>query len=87
MIRSATFIIGLLLALGAFAAYLVLGSVLNPPPYQVVVALEDVPAYSTLSQDALAVDAQTMSSRVATDLVTRSELDQYLGRSHCQIDA
>ncbi len=80
MIRSATFAVGLLLALGAFVAYFVLGTVLNPPPYQVLVALQDVPAYSTLTEDKLAVDAQTMSPRVAADLITKAEMDQYLGR-------
>lgn len=77
--RSLTFIVGLVLAVGAFAALLVVGTILNPPPHQVVVALEDIPAYSTLNSAALAVDAQTMSSKVADGLVMRDELDQYLG--------
>ncbi len=49
---------------GAFAGFILLGTVLNPPPDQVVFALEDIPAYSTLSQNALAVDAQTLSRKI-----------------------
>lgn len=79
MLRSATLGVGILLAIGAFAALVLLGAVLNPPPFQVVVAEQDIPAYSTLSSDTLAVDAQTMSDKVAQGLVTRDELEQYLG--------
>lgn len=79
MLRSATFAIGLVLAIGAFAAFVVLGTLVNPPPYQVVVALQDIPAYSSLEPGALGVDAQTMSSSVVRELVTRDELDQLLG--------
>ncbi len=79
MLRSSTFIIGILLAIGAFAALLLLGTVLNPPPYQVVVARADIPAYSRISSETLALDSQTMSREVASSLITRDELDQYLG--------
>ncbi len=79
MLRSSTFIIGILLAVGAFVALLLLGTVLNPPPYQVVVARADIPAYSRITSDLLALDSQTMSREVAASLITRDELDQYLG--------
>lgn len=79
MLRSSTFIVGILLAIGAFAALLLLGSVLNPPPYQVVIAVQDIPAYTKITSDMLAVDAQTMNSSVARGLVTRDEIDAYVG--------
>lgn len=79
MLRSSTFIVGILLAVGAFAALLLFGSIFNPPPYQVVIANANIPAYSTLSAKVLASDSQTMSRDVAANLVTRDELDQYLG--------
>lgn len=79
MRRSSTFVVGILLAVGAFAALLMLGTVFNPPPYQVVIARADIPAYSNLSVDLLALDSQTMSGQVAASLVTRDELEQYLG--------
>jgi hypothetical protein len=49
MLRSATFTIGLLLAGAAFVGFLMLGGVMAPPPYSVVVAVQDIPAYSTLN--------------------------------------
>jgi len=79
MIRSTTFIVDILLAVGAFIALLLLGSVLNPPPHQIVIARADIPAYTTLSPDVLATDAQTMNFDVAAQLVTRDELEAYLG--------
>jgi len=79
VLRSVTFILGLLLAAGAFVAYLVLGGVLNPAPYQVVVAVRDIPPYTIVTSDALARDSQSMSRTVARTLVQARELDQYLG--------
>ena len=79
VLRSITFIVGLLLAVGAFVAYLVLGGVLNPPPYQVVVAVRDIPPYTVITSDALAVDSQSMSKTVARNLVLKQEVDHYIG--------
>lgn len=79
MLRSSTFIVGILFAVGAFAALLLLGTVLNPPPYQVVIARADIPAYSRISSESLALDSQTMSRQVASSLITSGELDHYLG--------
>ncbi len=79
ILRSVTFIGGLLLAVGAFVAYLALGGVLNPPPYEVVVAIRDIPPYTTIASGMLAKDSQTMSKTVARTLVLAQELDQYLG--------
>ena len=79
MIRSVTFTVGLLLALGAFVALLLFGTVFNPPPHPIVIARTEIPAFTTLSSDALAVDAQTMNADVAAQLVTQDELDTYLG--------
>jgi len=79
VLRSLTFILGLLLAVGAFVAYLALGGVLNPPPYQVVVAIRDIPPYAIVTSDALAVDSQTMSKTVARNLVLKQEVERYIG--------
>jgi len=79
VLRSLTFILGLLLAVGAFVAYLALGGVLNPPPYQVVVAIRDIPPYAVVTSDALAVDSQTMSKTVARNLVLKQEVERYIG--------
>lgn len=79
VLRSVTFIVGLLLAVAAFVAYLALGGVLNPPPYEVVVAVRDIPPYTIITSDALARDPQTMSGTVARTLVHAKELNRYVG--------
>ena len=79
LLRSATLIVGLLLAAGAFIAYLALGNVMNPAPYQVVVALQDIPRYTTVAKGMLAVDAQHVHENVARGYVLKEELDDFLG--------
>ncbi len=79
MLRSATFTIGILLAGLAFVGFLMLGGLMAPPPYSVVVAVQDIPAYSTLDPNALGVDAQRINGHVARTLVSREEIDQYAG--------
>lgn len=79
MLRSATFTIGILLAGLAFVGFLMLGGMMAPPPYSVVVAVQDMPAYSTLDPNALGVDAQRINSQVAQTLVLREDIDQYVG--------
>jgi len=68
-----------LLAVGAFVAYVLLGGVLNPPPYEVVVAIKDIPPYTVIAKDMLAVDSEMMAGTVARQMVLKAELDQYLG--------
>lgn len=79
MLRSATFTIGILLAGLAFVGFLMLGGMMAPPPYSIVVAVQDIPAYSTLDPNALGVDAQRINSQVARALILREEVDQYIG--------
>jgi SAF domain-containing protein len=79
MLRSATFTIGLLLAGAAFVGFLMLGGVMAPPPYSVVVAVQDIPAYSTLNSGALGIDAQRINGQVARTLILRDEIDDYIG--------
>lgn len=79
MLRSATLTIGILLAGLAFVGFLMLGGMMAPPPYSVVVAVQDIPAYSTLDPNALGVDAQRINSQVARTLILREEVDQYVG--------
>ncbi len=79
MLRSATVMIGIVLALLAFVGFLMLGGMMAPPPYSVVVAVQDIPAYSTLDPNALGVDSQRINSQVARTLILREEIDQYVG--------
>jgi hypothetical protein len=77
--KSLTFLIGLILFIAAFGVILVAGSIFNPPPYRIVIALEDIAPYTVLTRDMLAVDEQTMHQRVASRLVHETEIDRYLG--------
>lgn len=79
MLKSATFMIGILLAIGAFVGFLFLGNFLAPPPANVVVALSDIPPYTPLDANMLGVDAQHLNGQVLATLVQKDELDQYLG--------
>lgn len=79
MFKSATFAIGILLALGAFVGFLVLGNFLAPPPASVVVALRDISPYTPLDATMLGVDAQHLNVQVLATLVQKQELDQYVG--------
>ena len=77
--KSLTFFIGLILFIAAFGVILLAGSIFNPPPYRIVVALQDIPPYTTLTRSMFAVDEQTMHARIASRLVHEAEIDQYLG--------
>ncbi len=79
ILRSATFIVGAVLTVGAFLAYLMLGNLFNPPPYQVLVVVQDVAAGETLSDNMVATSAQRISGRVASGYVLAGELDQFRG--------
>ena len=78
-LRSGTLLIGLLLAVLAFAAYFFLGNVLNPPPYQVVIVAQEVSPGETLRQAMLSVDAQQVHPKVAGEYVLQDELSDWLG--------
>jgi hypothetical protein len=77
--KSLTFFIGLILFVAAFGVILLAGSVFNPPPYRIVIALQNIDPYTTLTRDLVAVDEQTMNQRVASRLVHEGEIDSYLG--------
>ena len=77
--KSLTFFIGLILFVAAFVVILVAGRIFNPPPYRIVIALQDVPPYTVLTREMLAVDEQTMNPRVASRLVHEAEIDSYVG--------
>ena len=78
-LRSGTLLIGLLLAVLAFVAYFFLGNVLNPPPYQVVVVVQEISPGETLRQTMLSVDAQRVHPKVAGEYVLQDELASWLG--------
>ncbi len=79
MSRLITLAIGLLLVIGAFLGFLVWGSLTNPAPYRVAVALKDIPPGGEIKLDSVTVDEQIINPRVAQRFILESELSQYLG--------
>jgi hypothetical protein len=77
--KSLTFFIGLILFVAAFGVILLAGSVFNPPPYRIVIALQTIDPYTELTGDMVALDEQTMNQRVASRLVHEGELEHYVG--------
>lgn len=74
-----SFVIGLLLAVGAFVALFVVGQMINPSPYHVVVVVKEVSPGTALSFDMVGVDSQSLDPRVAREYVLQDELDEWLG--------
>ncbi len=77
--KSLTFLVGLLLFAGAFVAILLVGNILNPPPFRVAVAVRDLQPYTVLTEQDLVIDEMRMSTVVARRLVHEYELDRYIG--------
>jgi len=77
--RSMSFVAGLLLAVGAFVALFIMGQVVNPSPYEVVIVVSEVGPGTPLTLDLVGVDPQSVDPRVAREYVLRDELDGWLG--------
>ncbi len=80
MTRKLSLVLGILLAVGAFVGVLLLGSVVNPSPYHVVVAITEIQPGTILEEGMVGIDAQVVSPRVAGEYVLEKELEQYLGK-------
>ncbi len=76
--RSLTLLLGLLLTVGAFLGFLLWGRLANPPPYRVVVAVENIPPFTELREEMFVVDEQIISPQVAQRYVLEEELEVYL---------
>jgi len=74
-----SFVAGLLLAVGAFVALFIMGQVVNPSPYEVVIVVSEVGPGTPLTLDLVGVDPQSVDPRVAREYVLRDELDGWLG--------
>ncbi|HEC36469.1 MAG TPA: hypothetical protein ENI39_08050 [Anaerolineae bacterium] len=80
MTRKLSLALGILLAVGAFVGVLLLGSVVNPSPYHVVVAITEIQPGTVLEEGMVGIDAQVVSPQVAGEYVLAEELDRYLGK-------
>lgn len=79
MTRKLSLVLGIVLAVGAFVGVLLIGSMANPSPYHVVVAIKEIQPGEVLAPDLVGVDPQVVSPQVAEEYVLDGELDQYLG--------
>jgi hypothetical protein len=79
MLRSATLIIGILLAIAAFFGFLFLGGMFAPPPYYVMVAVQDIPANTVIDESMVGMDTERLTWSVVKTLVQRQEWDSYSG--------
>jgi hypothetical protein len=76
--RKLQLLIGIVLAVGAFIAVLVVGRLTQPVVYDVVIVVSEVPAFTPLSPDLVSVDIQTVSPAVAEKYVLADELEAVL---------
>ncbi|HIE37596.1 MAG TPA: hypothetical protein EYP77_00725 [Anaerolineae bacterium] len=80
MTRRLSLIFGILLALSAFIGVILLGSVLNPSPYRVSVAITEIQEGAVLEESMIGFDAQAVSPQVADVYILENELPDYLGK-------
>ncbi len=82
ILKSIQFWLGLLLVGGAFVGVLLFAQLTTPPTYEVAIATQDIPAYTTL-QDAytngyIAIDQQSFSSSLLQVVITPDVLEAML---------
>lgn len=76
--RKLQILLGLALAVVAVVAVLFLGRLNKPVTFEVVVAREEIPAYTELSGDAVTVDTQSLNPAVAETYVLADEFQAML---------
>ena len=76
--RKLSTLIGLILAVLGFVAVVVVGQLTQPPTYDVVVVVQEIPAFTDLKTDQLAVDTQSLSPAIAAKYVSADELTNLL---------
>jgi len=70
--------LGLLLTVGAFLGFLLWGRLTNPPPYRVVVAVENIAPFTELREEMFVVDEQIIAPQVAQRYVLEEEMEVYI---------
>ncbi|MCP3957255.1 MAG: hypothetical protein GY719_05330 [bacterium] len=71
--RKLQLLIGVVLAVAAGLGVLVVGKLNQPPEYQVVVAADEIPAFSQIDADNVAIDVQSVSATVAEMYILADE--------------
>ncbi len=62
-----------------FVGVLIIGQIVNPPSLSIAIAVVDIPAGATLTQEMVAIDSVRMNTKVVGALIRESELDQFIG--------
>ncbi len=84
--RKLQIVIGLLLAIIAFVAVIVVGRLTQPPQCAVAVVVKDVPAFTIMSADMVAIDSWSMSPAVAGKYVLARRLAEDAGRGAVAVE-
>lgn len=78
--RNATVVVlATVLMVGSVVGILAIGQALNPPTIPVMVAVVDIPAGTTLTQDMVAVDNVQVNSKVLASLIREAEFGNFIG--------
>lgn len=72
--RKVQVLLGLSLAIAAFVGVVIFNRLTTPPTYEVVVAVKEVPPFTTLTKEMVAVDTQSVSPAIADRYVLADEL-------------
>jgi hypothetical protein len=76
--RKVQVLLGLSLAIAAFVGVVMVSRLTTPPTYDVVVAIKEVPPFTALEQNMLAVDTQSVSPAIADRYVLADQLPALL---------
>ena len=76
--RKVQVLLGLSLAIAAFVGVVIVSRLTTPPTYDVVVAIKEVPPFTALEQNMLAVDTQSVSPAIADRYVLADQLPALL---------
>ena len=76
--RKLQLLLGIILAAGAFLGVLLIGKITQPATYEVTVVLQEIPAYTRLTQDTMGLDTQSLSASVADKYVLADEFENLL---------
>jgi hypothetical protein len=73
MKRSLKLILGIVLAVAAFVGVILVGTLTQPPTYEVAVVVDNLAPFTRVTPDKVQIDVQSLSSAVAQTYVLREE--------------
>lgn len=76
--RRVQLLLGIVLAVMGFVGVLFVGRLTQPPTFDVAVILQEIPAFTPLDQESVAIDTQSLSPAVAEKYVLAHEWEALL---------